>query len=146
MTTILADARRGVMVSDSGMTDGDRQWKQKKVFHVGPALIGFAGSEPEFGAFIDWYRSGMEEEASFPFGDSSALVMTPGRLFFFDTHYTRLRRLDTHFEAIGTGAKGAICAYEALGFKDPARAVRIAVRHDGGSRGPVRTYRLKETT
>ena len=46
-------------------------------------------------------------------------------------------------EAIGSGGKAAICAYEALALTDPVHAVRIVCKHDAGSRAPVRVYRLK---
>jgi hypothetical protein len=143
MTTILADRRLGVMVSDSSMTDDDRQWAARKVWRVRGGLLGFAGSEPDFDRFKAWYRGGMAEPADFDFGESQALVLDASGLYFFDANYTTLKRIDGGREAIGTGGKAAICAYEALRFQDPARAVRIACKHDSGSRAPVRVYRLK---
>lgn len=142
MTTILADRRAGVMVADSNMTNGDRRWVQRKVHRLRGALVGFAGSEPEFEGFMAWFRGGMQDVPEFLFADSEALVLRADGLFFFDNNYTELHRIEAGREAIGTGGKGAMCAYEALRFTDPARAVRIACRHDSDSRPPVRTYRL----
>ena len=66
-------------------------------------------------------------------------------LWLFDSNCDTLTRVPSGREAIGSGGKGAICAFEALGFLDAAKAVRIACTHDSGSRPPVRTYHLVPT-
>lgn len=142
MTTILADTRLGVMVSDSNMTDGDRAWRVRKVHRIRGTLVGLAGTMIEGLAFLDWYRAGMTTPPDFAFGDSTALVLDTDGLWLFDENTDTLARVRAGREAIGTGGKGAMCAYEALGFSSPAKAVRIACVHDSGSRPPVRTYRL----
>lgn len=143
MTTILADRRLGVMVADSSMTDDDRRWAARKVFRVRGALLGFAGNEPDFHLFREWFRGGAHTPADFDFGASSALVLDATGLYFFDANYTSLQRIESGREAIGTGGKAAMCAYEALRFADPVKAVRIVCKHDSNSLGPVRRYRLK---
>ena len=60
----------------------------------------------------------------------------------FDANYLQPTRLASGREAIGTGGKAAMCAYEALWFTDPRRAVSIVCKHDAASRTPVRVYRL----
>jgi hypothetical protein len=143
VTTVLADARLGVMVSDSNETDGDRTWSTKKVHRVNGALIGLAGVLHIDGDhFLDWYRAGMVAPPEFDFEESTALILDHDGLWLFDSNCITIVRVTSGREAIGTGGKGAICAYEALGWTDPAKAVRIACRHDGGSRPPVRTYKL----
>lgn len=99
-----------------------------------------AGNDADRAAFLVWFRGGMKGRVDF--GTSSALILNSSGLYIFDANYTAPVRLEHSREAIGTGAKAAMCAYEALGFTDPQRAVRIVCRHDAGSRGPVRTYRL----
>jgi hypothetical protein len=142
VTTILADARLGVMVSDSRMNDEDRIWSVKKVFRIRGALIGAAGLHVDCEHFFDWYRDGMVEPPEFEFSESVALVLDHDGLWMFDANRITLQKLETHYEAIGTGAKGAVCAYEAPGFTDPVRAVKIACHHDAQSGPPVRSYRL----
>lgn len=140
MTTILACSRRGVMVSDSSVTDDDRVWVGKKVWRVRGALVGMAGGDPQRMAFLDWYRRGMKGEVSFE--GASALVLTPSGLFMYDSNYTSLQVVESGVEAIGTGGKAAMCAYEALDFTDPRKAVRVVCKHDAASRTPVRVYTL----
>lgn len=151
MTTILADYRLGVMVSDSNLTDGDRHWSGRKVHRVRDALCGFAGHVPDFENFIAWYRGGMKTDLKFDTDESDVLVLRPQGLFMFDDNSTSLQKVKQGYESIGTGGKAAIAAYEALlsmsAYEQPKQlmraAVRIACKHDANSRTPVRTYHLK---
>lgn len=143
MTTVLADARLGLMVSDSVTTDGDRAWSSRKVHRIRGALVGFAGDVPYLHALLEWLRAG----ATGDFGgawseDSDALVLNASGLWLFDCNAPRLQRVPSGRESIGSGSVAAIAAYEALGWTDPKRAVRIACRHDINSRAPVRAYHL----
>lgn len=139
MTTILADARLGVIISDSNASDDDRQWSERKVFRHKGALYGFAGHVSERVEFMEWIKG----EGNAPdFSHSSCLMLSDGGLFLY-TNNTMPQRVARGVEAIGTGAKAAMCAYEAMEFTDPVRAVRIVCKHDSGSRTPVRAYRLK---
>jgi hypothetical protein len=140
MTTILADVKHGVMVADSSVTDDDRVWVGKKVFRVKGSLIGVAGLEAEITTFIKWFRGGMVGKVDF--NKSSALILNSHGLFFYDHNYTTPQRIAIGREAVGSGAKSVMCAYEALNFQDPRRAVRIVCKHDANSRTPVRQYKL----
>lgn len=142
MTTILADYRFGLMVSDSHTTDGDRAWSERKVRRVRGALIGLAGLWADFEPVLDWYRGGMAEPMQIDNVETAVLVLKGDGLFLLDASSTRLQRVSGGREAVGTGGKAAIAAYEAMYFTDPRRAVQIACRHDPGSRPPVRLYRL----
>lgn len=142
MTTILADAKLGVMVADSNMTDGDRIWKVKKIHRIRGALVGLAGIMSEGQAFLRWFAADDGKAPEFEFGGSTALVLDGGGLFLFDENTLGLTKVPGGIESAGSGAVAAIAAYEALGFQDPVRAVRIACKHDQGSRPPVRSYKL----
>ena len=145
MTTILADFHLGLMVADSHETDTDRAWCVKKVHRVRGALIGLAGKLHVDGQhFLDWYQAGMVTPPEFDFEESVALVLDYDGLWIFDSNCITLVKVERGREAIGTGGKGAICAYEALGWSNPRRAVTIACKHDGGSRPPIRVYRLRK--
>lgn len=138
MTTILADFRLGVMVSDSSATDDDRVWSERKVFRHKGALYGFAGDVDERLEFMEWIKN----DSAAPNFTGSCLMLSDAGLFLYD-HSTIPQKVERRMEAIGTGGKAAMCAYEALAFTDPVRAVRIVCKHDNASRVPVRTYRLK---
>jgi hypothetical protein len=138
MTTLIADFRLGVMISDSAVSDEDRVWSGRKVFRYRGALYGFAGDTDEAVEFMAWIKGGKHPK----FTHSDCLVLSDAGL----THYNRstvAQSVASGIEAIGSGAKAAICAYEALGFTDPVQAVKITCKHDSGSRTPVRIYRLK---
>lgn len=139
MTTLLADFRLGVMVSDSSVSDDNRVWSERKVRRWRGKLVGFAGDVDEATMFFEWIRRGGKLPK---FAHSDALVLSDEGLFHYCKSTVPLK-VERGIEAIGTGAKAAMCAYEALAFTDPVRAVKIVCRHDSGSRTPVRTYRLK---
>lgn len=138
MTTILADFRLGVIISDSSISDDDRVWSGRKVFRYCGALYGFAGDTDEAVEFMAWIKGGKLPK----FSHSDCLVLSDAGLTHYN-HGTPAQAVGSGIEAIGSGAKAAMCAYEALAFTDPVRAVRITCKHDSGSRTPVRTYRLK---
>jgi len=140
VTTILADMRLGVMVSDSSVSDGDRVWLGRKVRRYQGALFGFSGDCDEAENFMAWYKRGQTGKPP-KFAGSYCLILSPSGLFSYSLCLTPMA-VDRGYDAIGSGAKAAVCAYEALGFEDPQRAVSIVCKHDAGSRSPVRTYRL----
>lgn len=142
MTTVLADAKLGVMVSDSALSDGTRVWSAKKVWRSRGHLLGFAGSTHFFKPIVDWFRSGGAPEELPGMGDASVLVLGPNGLFLMD-HNSRLpQHIESGREAIGSGAQPAMAVHEALGWADARRAVLITCKHDASSRGPVRVYSL----
>lgn len=128
------------MVSDSCVSDGDRRYPGRKVWRVKGALIGFAGNEADSFRFLDWYRGGMA--GKFHFGESSALILSPGKLEVYDANYAKPVPVPQGRGAIGTGAKAAMCTWEAMRWQDPRKVVRIVCKHDACSLGPVRVYRL----
>ena len=142
MTTVLADARLGVMVADSALSDGDRQWAGRKVWRVKDELVGVAGNWSECLQIFQWYKGGMRTTAP-RFKNVSMLVLSPRGLVVMDQDLVP-QAVESGREAIGSGAKAAMCAYEALAWKDPRKAVQIVCRHDAGSRAPVRVYSLKK--
>lgn len=141
MTTIVADFRLGVMVADSSISDGDRVWVGRKVYRHRGAIIGFSGDVDESIEFMRWWRGGCKTKLP-RFSHSDALVLSESGLLHFACSCTGIP-VRSGIEAIGSGAKAAICAYEALAFTDPVTAVKLVCKHDAGSRAPVRVYRLK---
>lgn len=141
MTTILADVKLGLMVADSRLSDGDRLWTGRKVWRHDGHLLGVAGVWSSCLAFVDWFKSGRPAGVPVAVKGASMLVMAPQGLILFDDDMMP-QVIESGREAIGSGAKAAMCAHEALGWADPARAVRIVCRHDAQSSGPVRTYKL----
>ncbi len=140
MTSILADARLGLMVSDSSVSDGDRVWLGRKVYRSKGCLIGFAGDVNEAEEFLSWWKKGATDKPP-KFTGSQCLILSASGLVSYNVSTTP-ERITRGIEAIGSGAKAAMCAYEALNFEDPQRAIAIVCKHDAGSRAPVRTYRL----
>jgi len=140
MTTVLADSRLGVMVSDSAFNDGQCVGRMRKVWRINGALVGVAGNLDEFTPFLLWVKDGMQHPP--PKISMSALMLTAEGILHFAASSTPFP-VQTHYEAIGSGAMAAKAAHEALAGLDPRKAVQIVCRHDQNSRGPVRVYKLK---
>lgn len=140
MTTILADAKLGIMVSDSNSSDGERCGTMRKVWRIKGCLVGASGTVSEIEAFLNWWKTGEKAKFSSVF----ALVMFERKLLYFAGSDAPIH-IQSGREAVGTGAMAAMAAYEALGWKDPRKAVTIACKHDANSRSPVRLYQLKTT-
>lgn len=140
MTTILADWHEGIMVSDSQVSDCDRQWSCRKVFRVKGALIGIAGDIVQGEQFLNWYKGGQESKPP-KVSDMNALVMTEHSLLHYHGTHVPMT-VSTGREAIGTGAKAAMVGYELTGWKDARRVVRLVCKHDIYSSVPIRVYRL----
>lgn len=142
MTTILATAPLGLMVSDSSISDGDRVWLGPKVVRWRGELIGMAGEVEAGDAFLKWYKKGKNGKLS-KIGSCHVIVLSErGVEVYRDSG--EAEKIRAGVEAVGTGAKAAMAVFEAQGWADPQRAVRIVCNHDAGSRRPVRTYRLRK--
>lgn len=142
MTTVLADAKLGVMVADSSASDGSRVWTTRKVWRARGHLLGFGGTVPLFQPLVDWFKAAGPPEEMPNVGDVSMLILGPSGLYLIDCNSPLPQHVASGREAIGTGAQSAIAVHEALGWSNPRRAVQIACKHDAGSRPPVRLYRL----
>jgi ATP-dependent protease HslVU (ClpYQ) peptidase subunit len=141
MTTILADARLGVMVADSNVSDGVSAGRMRKVWRIKGNLYGLSGQVAEFEPFLDWVRSDFEGDSS-GFSNVAALgLMLDGRLIEYTGKIAT--PVQCGRSAVGSGSLAAMAAHEALNYEDPRKAVRIACNHDAKSRGPVRLYQLK---
>lgn len=127
------------MLADSSISDDDRVWLDRKVYRVKGCLIGFAGDYEEGRMFLDWIKGKRDKPKC---KELTALMLNHEGLFVFEGDHMEPRKVTRGIEAIGTGAKAVICAYEALGFSDPRKALRIVCKHDAGSRPPIRTYTL----
>ena len=143
MTTVIADYRLGVIVADSNISDGDRTWSGRKVFRVRDSLIGYAGYVEDSIAFLAWFKRGCPEDDKPKLTRFDALVLNEHGLFKYYQDLVLPLPVEGGRDAIGSGAKAAMSAYEALAWKDPKRAVQIVCRHDSNSRAPVRIYHLK---
>lgn len=142
MTTILASAPLGLMVSDSSISDGDRVWLGPKVVRWRGELIGMAGEVEAGDAFLKWYKKGKNGKLG-KIGSCHVIVLSErGVEVYRDSG--EAEKIRAGVEAVGTGAKAAMAVFEAQGWADPQRAVRIVCNHDAGSRRPVRTYRLRK--
>jgi ATP-dependent protease HslVU (ClpYQ) peptidase subunit len=140
VTTIFADAKKGVMVCDSKSTFGGEWFPSQKVFRAGNELFGFAGIATEGLRWLDWYSNG--QRGKMP-SIANVLVMildaergvrlveTSGNIF----------SVERHFFAVGTGATAAMGAY--MAGADAKKAVEIACRIDAGSGGDVVVHKLK---
>lgn len=142
MTTVLADARLGVMVCDSHITDGiSRKWTGKKVFRIRGALVGVAGDSQTYLPALEWMRHG-GAPPEWKDDSTDLLVLAKDGLRLF-AGGPEAEKVPKGIEAIGSGASAAMAVYEALGWQNPQLAVKLAAKYDAGSGGRVYVYKLE---
>lgn len=150
MTTILADAKTGYIVTDSVVTDGDRIWSVRKTVRARGMLLAGAGVVSESDAAIAWFRanglSHPDENPPALGALASVLILDAKGLWVYGEEAPTPQFLGKNaYEAIGTGASCALAAYRGIGKRTPEAmrlAVKLACGLDANSRGPVRTHKL----
>jgi ATP-dependent protease HslVU (ClpYQ) peptidase subunit len=138
MTTIVADARSGLMASDSQWISDDVTGSVRKVWRVRGDLVGFAGDLEAIGATLEWFRSGFVGGP--PRDECTALILRRTGIFTWSSQDGEVRE-DAPFFAIGSGGQAARAAM--LAGADCRKAVRIACTIDAGTGGRVRVYTLE---
>lgn len=139
MTTILADAKKGVMVCDSKATFGDSWFPITKVFRVNEELIGFAGSPSEGSRWLDWYTTGQRGKMPSIENTTPMILSSEGvRLVESSGRFVDIER---GYQAIGSGDKAALGAF--MAGADARKAVEIACQIDAGSGGQIHVHKLK---
>lgn len=134
------------MAADSGCFDGDTHvGSNKKIWRVGKCLIGFAGNIASCLNFVQWYKSGADEESIYPWGDDiEALVVFPDgsmRTYYGNSMEPIVFSSREKYIAIGSGMDVALgCLFQGGSAVD---SIRAAIKHNVNSKGPVRSYRLK---
>lgn len=140
MTTIAADARKGLMACDSMTSTGDSWWPSTKVHRVADALIGGAGEAASIRQFASWYADGQRSPKP-KIGDNfCALVLSREGLFYWASNLVP-EPIERGFHAIGSGGNAALGAL--LAGAQVKRAVEIATEVDTSSGGEVVLHKLK---
>ena len=111
-----------------------------KVLRIGDALVGYAGMVSAACKFLAWYADQSKERPTFDDDDCvDAVVLTSKGIFSYSNSTYCMRIMEKHF-CIGSGSSAATAAM--LCGKTPAEAVKIAIKCDKHSGGPVRNYAL----
>lgn len=139
MTTILADAKRGIMVTDSRCTAESEWFPMTKVFRVRDELIGLAGNVKDAVAWLNWYSEG--KKGNRPKGDTfNALILRSEGLYAVSSDSFEML-IERGFYGIGSGGGIAVGAF--MAGADAKKAVEIACRIDANSGGDVVVHKLK---
>lgn len=139
MTTIFADAKKGVMVCDSKAVGGGTWYEVQKVYRVGDELVGFAGSLKECLAWLEWYSNGRHGKPP-KLESFEALCLRADGLYEFCSDGLELQ-VERGYHGVGSGGACAVAAF--MAGADAKKAVEIACRIDNGSGGTVRVHKLK---
>lgn len=138
MTTIAADFRALVMVSDSRCTAGEQWFPMTKVHKIGAELIGLAGSVKEGQAWLKWYSGG--KRGTKPKGESYvALILRKDGLYEVTADGLEML-IERGFHACGSG--GPIAVALMIAGHSAQESVEIACQVDTGSGGEIKTYSL----
>lgn len=142
MTTIAYKA--GVIAADSRCTEGNHiiPGKMRKLHELPDGSIyTFTGSVAHGMAMLDALLNGTKQP-TWELGDTLAVrVMPTGRVLIYEGEGVWFEQT-SKIAAWGSGAEFAYGAMEA--GATAAEAVRIAIKHDSASGGPVRTIQVKK--
>jgi 20S proteasome alpha/beta subunit len=134
------------MASDSSCSENDTHVGGiKKIHKVGKCLIGFCGEISSGQKFVEWYKEGADDQELYPWGgDFDALVVTPdGTIKMYEKTSMEPIAISKKekYAAIGSGIDVALgCMFQGGSAAD---AIRSAIKHNMGSKGPVRAQRIK---
>jgi hypothetical protein len=140
MTTICADAKRGMMACDSMTSTSDSWWPSTKVYRAGDALIGGAGEAASVRQFVTWYADGQRLPRPKIADNFCALVLSKEGLSYWASNLVP-EPIERGFHAIGSGGNAALGAM--LAGANAKRAVEIACEVDTSSGGEVVLHKLK---
>lgn len=140
MTTIFADAKKGVMVCDSKCTSGDQWWEDSnKVVRIGNELIGFCGVATEGDRWLAWYRAG--QNGPMPkIANSSALILGPDGIKVLETTGAYFP-VERGYMGLGSGGSLAVAAF--MAGADAKKSVEVACQIDNLSGGRIYVHKLK---
>ncbi len=143
MTTIVADARVGLMVSDSKCT-GNGSWvPMTKIFRVNGDLFGFAGGVNEREKWLKWHRAGRKGPRPKLESFEGLLLKQDGTLYELCSDGLEML-IERGFHAVGSGGPAALGAM--LSGKHAKEAVEIACLIDPHTAGDVCVFNLKEAS
>lgn len=139
MTTILADAKKGLMVCDSKATCDGSWFPVTKVYPVDGELIGFAGLMTEGTRWLDWYANG--QRGKMPAIDNvSVLILSTDGVRLVESSGRNVH-IERGYHGIGSGGNAALGAF--MAGADARKAVEIACQIDAGSGGQIHVHKLK---
>jgi ATP-dependent protease HslVU (ClpYQ) peptidase subunit len=139
MTVIAADLREGQMAADRWLLDGDEHFPMTKVFRIRGAVVGFAGDIAAINAAKAWMRAGSLSAHAPRDGNTTALILTPGRLQTWDAT-NGFVTIERGWHAIGSG--GACAQAAMLAGVNVRRAVQITCEVHSSCGGGVSVYRI----
>lgn len=140
MTTIAADAKRGLMACDSMTSTSDAWWPSTKVYRIPDALIGGAGDAASVRQFVSWYADGQRVPKPKLSDSFCVLVLSKDGLFYWASNLVP-EPIERGFHAIGSGGNAALGAM--LHGAGVLKAVEIACQVDSSSGGEVILHKLK---
>jgi ATP-dependent protease HslVU (ClpYQ) peptidase subunit len=139
MTTIFADAKKGVMVCESKMTLGSTWFSSSKVQRIGGDLVGFAGLRSEALKWLDWFSNGKRGPQP-KITNSEALILSSEGLVYIDGS-GESNPIERGFMGVGSGGPYAVAAF--MAGADAKKSVEIACLIDAASGGQVHIHKLK---
>lgn len=140
MTTIAADARKGIMVCDSRTQVDSHWWPSTKVVRIGDWLVGGAGDSGAIKRFKKWFEAGKKTPLPKVGENFCALSLGPDGLIYWCSTLIP-EPIERGFHAIGSGGNCALGAL--MAGADCKKAVEIACLIDTYTGGEVVVHRLK---
>jgi len=109
MTTIACALIDGkwIMAADRKCVCDDLIFPTTKAFRIGKDVVGAAGTSDYCEWFMEWYRKQIGKPPKINEKEFEALVLTKGGIYRYGAKFTPTK-VDRNFDAIGSGALGAL--------------------------------------
>lgn len=145
MTTIVADAKRGLLVADSRITTYNElaQYSALKLFRIGKSIYGGAGDVLDELKFRRWVMDGQPKKGRPIYQNDSFNVLELSKEGITLWDYTLAPQpLTEDSYAIGSGSKIALYVIRVLG-KTAEEAIEEVAKIDIHTAPPVQVLELK---
>jgi ATP-dependent protease HslVU (ClpYQ) peptidase subunit len=141
VTTIAVN--RKMMACDSKVTFGNEfATCSDKVVRIGNELLGCAGDTAAILKFLEWFKTKGDQPEMDDSEKWEIVLLNKSGIYLYINSFACFRICDPIYTA-GSGGMAARAAM--LCGKSPTEAVRIAIKCDNSSGGPVRTFQLADT-
>ncbi|MES2572437.1 MAG: hypothetical protein V4710_20605 [Verrucomicrobiota bacterium] len=140
MTTIAADFRTGVMVSDSRCNSGGTWFPTNKVYRINGELIGISGNCIDEQKWLKWHRGGRKGPRP-KMEAFEAVVLRADGVYVYDSSGLEMV-IPRGFHAVGSGGSAATAVM--IAGHSAKEAVEIACQVDACSGGEICVFDIKD--
>ena len=130
MTTIACNSKLRIMAADRKVISGDLYFPSTKIFRIGSDLVGACGNPDYCEKFFEWFKKQRGKPPKIDDTEFDGLVLNKTGIYLYGGLCVPIK-VDRDFDAIGSGALGALVAME--DGADPKTAIEKTHKFDNNT-------------